>query len=159
MQKLKEAVNKVIEWICVALVAVMTILVTWQVVTRYVFNNPSAISEQLAKYLFVWLVMIGAAYVFGKKDHMAVEFIKDLFSVKVKLILEIISEIIIAGFAIAVLIFGGYKSTLMTMTQIDASLGIPVAYLYSVIVLSGVLIVFYAITNIGQVIKQFAKTR
>ena len=53
----KRGVDKVIEWLCIIILAVMTVLVTYQVVTRYFFSKPSAISETLAQYLFVWMII------------------------------------------------------------------------------------------------------
>lgn len=50
------------------LLAVATILVTFQVVVRY-FNSPNAYTESLSKYMFVWMVMYGSAYVFGLREH------------------------------------------------------------------------------------------
>ncbi len=63
-----ELVDKAMEWLCIVMLAIMTVLVSYQVVTRYFFNNPSAMSENAAQYLFVWLVMFGSAYVFGSRE-------------------------------------------------------------------------------------------
>ena len=65
---IKKAVDKVMEWSCILILIVMTVLVTYQVITRYFFNRPSAISETAAQYLFVWMVMFGSAYVFGLRE-------------------------------------------------------------------------------------------
>ena len=77
LTSIKRVADKVIEWLCIAILAVMTILVTYQVVTRYVFDESSAISEILAQYLFVWMVMFGSAYVFGLKEHLDITVLKD----------------------------------------------------------------------------------
>ena len=45
METLRKGLDKVLEFICCILLALMTILVTWQVVSRYVLNNPSTITE------------------------------------------------------------------------------------------------------------------
>ena len=63
MENIKNILNKIIEIFCIAIMGIMTILVTWQVITRYFFNNPSVVTEQTSQYLFVWLVMYGSAYV------------------------------------------------------------------------------------------------
>ena len=65
MESAKRILDRIIEWVCVVLLAVMTILVTFQVVVRYFFNSPNAYTESLSKYMFVWMVMYGSAYVFG----------------------------------------------------------------------------------------------
>ena len=74
MNKLRNMLNKVIEVICITLLAFMVVLGTWQIITRYVLNNPSTVSEDLLIYSFVWMGLLGAAYVFGKQDHMLCHF-------------------------------------------------------------------------------------
>ena len=65
IETLKSWVDKIISSACILIVGAMTILVTYQVVARYLFNSPSAVSEVLSRYLFIWLVLFGSAYVFG----------------------------------------------------------------------------------------------
>ncbi|MDR2772614.1 MAG: TRAP transporter small permease [Elusimicrobiota bacterium] len=157
MKKIKGFVDTILQWFCIAIVAVMAVLVTYQVVTRYVFNNPSAISEALARYLFVWLTMYGGAYVFGKRDHMNLSFVRDRFSPKIKLILMMVSEFLIAIFAFSVMIIGGKSYTLQQMIQLDPSMQIPMGYIYSSLPIAGVLILFYFICNELELFRQLKR--
>lgn len=159
MHTIKKVIDKILEVVCMGLMVMMTVLVTWQVFTRYVLNNPSAISEVLAKYLFVWLVLFGTAYVFGLKEHMSITFVKDKLPLKVQYILDFISEIIIAAFAGIVMIQGGWISTVKQMSQMDSSLKMPMGVVYSAIPISGVIIIFYCIYNILVVSKKFKMER
>lgn len=150
MKFIKNCLDKALGAFCVLLFGFLVLLVTWQVVTRFVLNDPSVISEELAKYCFVWLVLFGAAFVFGERGHMAVEFLKDKLPDKWKLFVEIFIEIVIIVFSASVLVKGGLKATTMTMTQLSASLQIPVGYLYAALPLSGLFILFYCIHNIYE---------
>lgn len=153
MGVIKKILDKVLGTFCVALFAFLVLLVTWQVFTRFVLNNPSAISEELAKIVFVWLVLFGSAYVFGERGHMAIEFIKDKLPPKIKMVVETFIEITIIGFTAFVLIWGGWIATEMTMTQTSAALQVPIGYLYSALPISGLLVVFYCINNIFEIFK------
>lgn len=53
MKKLKQMIDKAVEWFSIALVIVMVLLVLWQVIARYLLNSPSSFSEALTRYLFV----------------------------------------------------------------------------------------------------------
>ncbi|HSL87218.1 MAG TPA: TRAP transporter small permease [Bacteroidales bacterium] len=150
MKTIKNGLDKVLEIFCIAIMGIMTILVSWQVFTRYFLNSPSAKTEVLSQYLFVWLVMYGSAYVFGKRDHMAIVFIKDKFKGKMKIIADIITEIIVGVFAAGVMIYGGFIAAGNQMGQTDAALQIPMGVIYSAIAFSGVCIVFYCIYNIME---------
>lgn len=154
MEKIKNILDKIIEKFCIVIMGVMTLLVTWQVITRYFFNNPSIVTEQTSQYLFVWLVMYGSAYVFGKREHMQISFIRDLASPTIRKIIDIIQEIIITIFVITVMIYGGYFTSLRQMGQLDAALQIPMGVVYSAIPISGIFIIFYAILNITKIAKR-----
>ena len=58
----------------------MTCMVSYQVFARFILHNPSAITQTLSQYLFVWLIMFGSAYVFGAREHLSIELIRDKFS-------------------------------------------------------------------------------
>ncbi len=155
MELIRNALDKVIEWFCIVIMGVMTILVTWQVITRYVFNNPSVFTEQTSQYLFVWLIMYGSAYVFGKREHMKISFVRDLVRKSVRKYFDIIQEIITMIFVLCVMVYGGYYSTLKQMVQTDATLQIPMGVIYSAIPISGLIIIFYTTTNIKRIVCSY----
>lgn len=154
MKTIKNILDKIVEFFCIGIMGIMTILVTWQVFTRYVLNNPSTITEQSAQYLFVWLVLYGAAYVFGKRDHMAITFIKEKMPLKLQAVMEVIQEMVIALFALGVMVYGGYISSLRQMAQMDAALQIPIGVVYSAIPISGGFVIFYALYNIKSIVEK-----
>jgi TRAP-type C4-dicarboxylate transport system permease small subunit len=147
LDKIKLHIDKIIALVCISIVAAMTILVTYQVVVRYIFNSPSAISEVLSRYLFIWLVLFGGAYVFGLKEHMSITFIHQKFSKKIQIVLDMVSELVISIFAISIMVLGGYSITLRQMWQLDSALQIPMGVIYSSIPISGGLIIFYCLYN------------
>ena len=58
--------------------AIMTILVFIQVVMRYVFSNSLSWSEELARFIFLWLSWIGASYAVKERSHFRVEMFADM---------------------------------------------------------------------------------
>ncbi|MCW8345884.1 TRAP transporter small permease [Vibrio sp. ZSDZ65] len=141
-------VDRILSWLLISIVGIMTALVTYQVIARYVFNSPSAVSEVLSRYLFIWLVLLGAAFVFGLREHMAITFVKDKLSHKVRTLVEIVIESVTAIFAFTVMFTGGYSSAIRQMWQIDSALQIPMGVIYSVIPIAGGLILFYVVINV-----------
>ncbi|WP_375749531.1 TRAP transporter small permease [Vibrio sp. HN007] len=156
-----EKVKKVIDWCveraCIAIMALLTVLVTYQVVTRYVFDSPSAVSEVLSRYLFVWLVLIGGAYVFGLREHMAITYVRDKFSSKTGVIVDIAVEWAIAFFAYIVMWQGGYKASVRQMWQQDSALEIPMGIIYSALPIAAVLILIYFVINQVKLINKYQK--
>jgi TRAP-type C4-dicarboxylate transport system permease small subunit len=154
MTKAKKIVDVVLQWFSMAIVVLMTVFVTYQVVTRYCFNNPSSVSEAVARYLFVWLVVFGGAYVFGKREHMNLVFVRDRFSPKTRIVLQIVSEFLIAAFAILVMVLGGYTYTVRQIVLMEPSLLFSMAYIYACLPVGGLLILFYCLCNTRDLLKQ-----
>ncbi|MBV7388835.1 TRAP transporter small permease [Pasteurellaceae bacterium TAE3-ERU1] len=147
LEKVKFALDKLAAGLCIMIVAVMTVLITYQVVSRYIFNSPSAVSEVLSRYLFIWLILLAGAYVFGLREHMAIAYVKLKCRAKVQIILDMISELATAIFALSIMIIGGYSAALRQMWQLDSALQIPMGAIYAGIPISGAMIVFYFLYN------------
>ncbi|MBT9778945.1 TRAP transporter small permease subunit [Clostridium sp. MCC353] len=152
IQKIRDFLDRILGTVTVCLFALMTVVGTYQIMTRYFFNRPSTVSEELLTYSFTWMSLLAAAYVFGKRDHMRMAFLADKITGKKRLWLEIGIEILIFLFAGVVMLYGGIQITRLTMSQITASLQIPMGYVYLVIPLSGGLIMIYNAMNIAEMI-------
>ena len=104
MTLLRNILNKITAFLSCVILAFMTLLVTWQVITRFILNSPSTITEALAKYLFLWLVMIASAYVVGKRDHMNLRILVHRCSPLNQIRLGFVSELILFVFVLCVYI-------------------------------------------------------
>lgn len=153
LKTLRLAIDKVLSMVCFILFAFMVCVGSYQIITRYFFNAPSTISEELLTYTFAWMAMLAAAYMFGKRDHMRMGFIADKLTGSPRVVLEVAIECLTLAFALIVLIFGGWSIMKLTMTQITASLGIHMGYVYTVVPLSGILITIYSILNIIDLLR------
>ena len=69
LNNIRKVINTVIKIACILLFGFMVIIGTYQILVRYIFNNPSTISEELLTYSFTWMSLFAAAYVFGKREH------------------------------------------------------------------------------------------
>lgn len=150
MKTLRNAINKAVEVFSVLLVAVMVLLVLWQVIARYLLNNPSTFTEALTRYLFVWLVLVSATYAFGGRDHMCISVLNARLKGSAKAAVNILIELLTILFAACVMTFGGSVIARMQMVSMDSSLHIPMGIVYSIIPICGVLTVFYCLCNIAD---------
>jgi TRAP-type C4-dicarboxylate transport system permease small subunit len=155
LTSVKKIIDKIMEWLSITILAIMTVLVTYQVITRYFFNRPSGFSENVAQYLFVWLVMFGSAYLFGLREHLNISVLKDKFNPLMNLVVEILINISLFLFAAIVCVYGGYHITAMQMRTMDAATGLPMGFIYISIPISGVTLLFYAIYNICLSIQEY----
>ena len=158
LHKIRKAMNTVVSTICIVLFAVMVVVGTYQIITRFVFNNPSTISEELLTYTFAWMAIFSSAYVFGKRDHMRMTFVADKLPKEQRKILEIVIELLIIAFAVIVLIYGGFTIMGLTMTQKTASLGVMMGVIYAVVPICGILIAIYGVLNVIDLCAGYKNT-
>ena len=158
LHKIRKAMNTVVSTICIVLFAVMVVVGTYQIITRFVFNNPSTISEELLTYTFAWMAIFSSAYVFGKRDHMRMTFVADKLPKEQRKILEIVIELLIIAFAVIVLIYGGFTIMGLTMTQKTASLGVMMGVVYAVVPICGILIAIYGVLNVIDLCAGYENT-
>ncbi len=148
LHKIRQVIDVTLSSLCVIIFALMVIIGTYQITTRYFFNKPSTVSEELLTYSFTWMALLASALVFGKRDHMRMGFLADKLTGTPRRILEIVIELLVMLLSGSVLVYGGATIMQLTMTQVTASLGIPMGIVYTVVPLSGIIIVFYSILNI-----------
>lgn len=133
-------------WVVTALMGVAVLNVVWQVFTRYVLANPSRYTDELARFLLIWVGLLGASYAAGKRMHLAIDLLPQKLTGKARDALGLLLELLIFLFALFVLVYGGFRLVALTLLleQTSAALRIPLGYVYLVLPLSGLLIMFYA---------------
>ena len=154
LHKIKEILMKLTGYLSVLLFAFMTVIGTYQIVTRYVFNRPSTVSEELLTYSFTWMSLLASAYVFGKRDHMRMGFLADKLTGSARKALELCIDALTFALAAVVLVYGGISITKLTMIQTTASLRVPMGYIYVIVPVTGVLIMIFSVMNAIQVSKK-----
>lgn len=158
MKKIRTVLDQLMKVFNAVVLGVLTLLVTWQVITRYFLSSPSTWSEELASYLFAWATMFGAAYVFGKREHMSIPILVEQFSGKTQKYVAVLRESLILLFAVVILIYGGIQITSLTMGQDSSSLPLTMGYFYAVIPISGIFITLYSILNIYDIVTDNVPT-
>ncbi len=156
LSNIKNKIDYILKWILVFIMAAMTINVLWQVFSRFILQSPSSITEELARYMLIWLGILGASYVSGQKMHLAIDLLSTKLKGKGKSYLEIIIQLSVFSFSFFVMVIGGFRLVQITLTlnQISAALQIPLGYVYSVIPISGIIMMFYSITYIIEELKR-----
>ena len=154
IKKIRSVLDKSLSVICSAMFAAIVCIGTYQIVTRYLFNSPSTVSEELLTYTFAWMALLVSALVFGKREHLRVSVFADRLQGQERKWLEICIEIMVVAVALVVLLYGGLTIMELTMSQKTASLGIPMGAVYAVVPLTGLLISIYGVCNIMDLWKE-----
>ncbi|MGG0717724.1 TRAP transporter small permease [Robertmurraya massiliosenegalensis] len=154
---MKKIVDGLTAFLTCSLMIVMVLVACWQVFTRFVLGSPSTVSEEFLRYALIWLTMIGSAYAYGKKKHLAVIFVARKIPEKYQIFVNLIVEAFVLLFIVVILLFGGSKAYQNAVGQVSSALGIPMEYLYLSLIVSGVLFLFYSVLNLAEYFKKHKK--
>ena len=152
---LRQRIDIILEKFVAGIMAVLVVDVLWQVISRYVLSSPSSFTDELAGFLLIWVGLFGAAYVAGKKEHLAIDLILRSSGPARKRVLEIFISLCIILFSFTVLVIGGswLVYTRFALEVKSAALQIPLGYVYIVLPISGLLIVYFTIDNLLNFLK------
>lgn len=131
--------------LCAILVAIVGVTFI-QVLFRYIFRLSLAWSEELARYLFLWLAALASAYAFKTRSHFALRFLVDKFGKRLQKIIGAIVAVVVSLF---LLIFT-WKAAAFTFSmanQVAPSTQMSMAVPYSSAVVGGVLMLYYVLRN------------
>lgn len=146
---LRQKIDAILGKTLAVIMGVMVLNVLWQVITRFI-GIPSSFTDELARYLMIWLGVLGAAYVAGKKMHVAIDLISLKMGDSGKNRLRIFISGIIALFSLVCLVIGGCRLVYITFVlgQNSPALQIPLGVVYMIIPISGLLIIYYKMSDI-----------
>jgi TRAP-type C4-dicarboxylate transport system permease small subunit len=152
---IRKTIDKALEWVLVFLLSILVLDVLWQVASRYLLNSPSSYTDELAGYLLIWVGLLGAAYVAGKREHLAIDLLLQRSSTQRKFKLEMIISVVVILFAITVMVIGGswLVYTRFYLSVKSAALGMPLGIVYLVLPVSGLLIAYFDIDNMYNLVK------
>jgi TRAP-type C4-dicarboxylate transport system permease small subunit len=141
--------DKILQYLLITLMAVMTIDVLWGVFTRYALGNQASWSEELARFILIWIGMLGTAYATGQRMHLSIDLLGPSLPPARQRLLQMLIIGFILFFAIAVMVIGGGRLLYISakLGQTSAALGIPMTVIYSVVPISGILIVIYKLRD------------
>lgn len=142
------------EILLVFLLSVTSSLTFAQVIMRYVVKSPLSWSEEIARFMFIWMVYIGISYGVKRNKHIKVDFIINLTPDIFKISILILSDIIFLAFSIFTVIKSYQLSMkIFSLGQISPALGIQMGYVYLSTVVGFTLVTIRLIQNIIMTLK------
>lgn len=152
LERIRAVTDRALGLLCIVLFVVLVIVVTWQVVSRTVLNDPAPWTEEASRFTFVVLALLGAALVFSERGHIAVELLVSKFPRTAQLAVAVAVELIVIFFALLVFVVGGYRVAENAWDQQISTLPVTVGQVYMVLPLVGILIIFYSIYHLIAVL-------
>jgi TRAP-type C4-dicarboxylate transport system permease small subunit len=131
------------------IMAILTIVVLWGVFTRYALNSQASWSEELARFLLIWLGILGAAYASGQHLHLSIDLLSPKLNDRNKKRLSLLIDLLIIAFALSVLVIGGFRLIYISqqLGQLSPALRIPMWMVYAVVPISGCFVIYFKINR------------
>lgn len=125
MKKIRDIIDHFEEALSVLTLAVMLVILTYQVILRFVFNNSNAWSEELARYLFIWFVYLTASLAILKKAHIRVDALLWIYPNAVKRYVVLLGYLLFLAYCAAITYYS-YFFTLRIYYSEQVSMGLDI---------------------------------
>jgi len=143
-EKICDAVNQVVEYLLFGLGFSMALLVAVQVFFRYVLNSSLFWSEELARYMLVWLSFFGATVAYYRNLHPGVDTLNTMLPRQHQRLTRITVDLVAMALG-AVMVISGTQFAWFVRMQISPALSINKWIVLIIIPLSGVIFFIYAL--------------
>ncbi len=139
-----------IDALAVVLFAVLFGVVLAQIGFRYLLGSPLVWSEELARYIFVWVCFLGWLMAVARNDHIVITMIRDRLGRAGRTMVMLLAELASIVLA-AVLLWQGWAIAVRNLTVTTVTLPFPFVVVYAIVPVAAVLIILFALTRLAQI--------
>ena len=151
LKRFSNAANAVVSYVGISLFSVLIIACIAQVFFRFVLNNSLSWTEELSRYCFIWMHMIGASLLIGSGEHATVTVILDLLQGVARKALDVMIEMVIFING-AVMLRSGIILSYSSRANLSTAMSIPMWVVNSSVAVGGLLLIIQAVTKIAVVV-------
>jgi TRAP-type C4-dicarboxylate transport system permease small subunit len=146
MFRLIHFVERVLDKVLIVLFLFMVAAIVWQVFARYVLHAPTIWSEELARFLLVWITMLGSAYVLEHGEHVAVTVLVDMLPEPFARSLSVVRDFCVIAMAGSLTYFG-YGFAVSGLRRVSTGLGLTMTWAYTAVPVGAALIAFFLLAR------------
>jgi len=150
LRPLERGLSKGLEFFIISTMALLVVDVVWGVFSRYALGEQAKWTEELARFLLVWVTLLGGAFAFGTKAHLGVDYFANRLHPRARKVTAVVSHLVVLFFAGAILLVGGANvvSEALVLEQTTPALGWKMGYIYLALPISGFFVVLYTLENL-----------
>ena len=149
LKRILDFIEKALDAILIVMMIIMCGSVVIQVFSRYVLNRPTSWSEEMARYLLVWITMIGAGVVIRGRGHIDVDILVSRLPDRLRLIVGLFSDLAVLFF-LGVLCWGGIGITQVAHRQLSAATDIPMSLFYLALPLGAFFMILFLVSTMAR---------
>ena len=153
LERLKIIYQKPVELACGALMVAITAVVFLQVVSRYVFSYPFDWPEEMARYLFVWVALLGAALALRRGAHFSIDALVKRLPTGWRRIVPLLIHTSLGVFTLLVSV-KGFQLALSVSEQLSSGMEVSMTYPYLSVPVSFAIMFKYILSEIYALVKK-----
>ena len=167
--KFKKGMTTALNGGLIIAVFLLVLSVVWGVLTRWTGSLVVSISEktgwepwnwlptgqanwteELARFLLIWVSLLGGAVAFGTKGHLGVDYFVGKFDVEARKLMAVIVHLIVLFFAVAIFVYGGWRvvADTLAMDRMTSALRWKMGHVYLALPISGIFMILYTVENL-----------
>lgn len=152
LDRLDTGLTRSLELFIVVAMTLLVLDVVWGVFTRYALGEQAKWTEELARFLLVWVAMLGAAVAFGRKAHLGVDLFVESLHPDARRPMTVIAHLVVLLFAAMVFLVGGWRvvSSTLALGQATPALGWKMGFVYLVLPISGLCMTVYSVRRLVE---------
>ena len=135
-----------------SLVLTVFVVVLLQVVMRYLFQRPNPWTEELSRFGFIWVSMIGAALAVELRTHFVFDQLVGLLRPKLQKLARVCSTAFVAAMAAGLIVFG-LQLVFLADSQRSAALNVPMSWIYASVPVAGLLMLLHIAAALDWVLE------
>lgn len=147
MNKISKVLHSFLNVLMGFSLAAMAILVFGNVVLRYAFNSGITWSEEMSRFLFIWMVFLGAIGALKDNEHLGVDMLVKKLPTPIQKVVYTISNILVL-YILWLVLEGSWKMTLINMNSTAPATGLPLSFIYGIGVLMSIAMAPIILLNI-----------
>lgn len=134
--------------ISASLLSIIVILMSYGVITRYVFNSPSSWVEEVSLALFVWMTFMGASALMRTDELVRIDYLVHKIPAAAANILDNLIRPLVVIFALAFMLYWGFKLLPFSQVRFTPALKIPYIYIYAAVPVSSVFMLYHQLKHL-----------
>jgi len=152
--QLKKWMTKALDAVLIVAVGLLVLDVVWGVFTRYAMGAQAKWTEELARFLLVWVALLGGAVAFGTKGHLGVDFFVGKLHPDARKLVAVVVHLVVLFFAGSVFLYGGIRvvADALAMEQMTPALGWKMGHVYLALPIAGIFMLLFTIENLIETI-------
>lgn len=151
IEKIYGVCEKILRYITGVLLAGMVVVVFSNVISRYFLNAAIAWSEEISRFMLIWLVFLGANLAYINDEHLGLDILVKAVPKKIAKIIFVLADILVL-YAIYLITKGGYSLMMESWDWKSPATATTYAYVYLIVPVSGVILflqtIFKAVLHI-----------